>query len=224
MGGHLATPADWITTGRKYKTRPERGVKKISGASPLPREGPEARGGSEGGASPLSESRTQVLQAFGISRGHCAMKLADGLGEEGRAELAHDRAAPVMAYGMAEKDSGLVRAIVAANGCVYVLDMRDIASVGILDPDGRRCAMPECEPWGRARKNIPHFRLETEKSKKPEICPKRRGPRWDLNPRGYEQEIGPGHQRTGRHEPSSCACVIGLGGINVISTCEYFGR
>ena len=105
MGGHLATPADWITTGRKYKTRPERGVKKISGASPLPREGPEARGGSEGGASPLSESRTQVLQAFGISRGHCAMKLAEGLGEEGRAELAHDRAAPVMAYGMAEKDS-----------------------------------------------------------------------------------------------------------------------
>jgi hypothetical protein len=34
-------------------------------------------------------------------------------------------------------------------------------------------------------------------------------PRWDLNPRGYEQEIGPGHLRKGRHEPSSCACDRG---------------
>ena len=40
-------------------------------------------------------------------------------------------------------------------------------------------------------------------------CPKRRGPRWDSNPRGYEQEIGPNHLRKGRHEPSSCACDRG---------------
>jgi hypothetical protein len=62
------------------------------------------------------------------------MELAEGLEEEGRAELTHDRAVPMMACGMTEKDSGLVRVVVAANGCNYVLDMRDIASVGILDP------------------------------------------------------------------------------------------
>jgi hypothetical protein len=34
-------------------------------------------------------------------------------------------------------------------------------------------------------------------------------PRWDLNPRGHDQGIGPGHLRKGRHEPSSRACDRG---------------
>jgi len=48
-----------------------------------------------------------------------------------------------------------------------------------------------------------------EKQKAKKGCPKRRGPRWDSNPRGYEQEIGPNHLRKGRHEPSSYACDRG---------------
>jgi hypothetical protein len=34
-------------------------------------------------------------------------------------------------------------------------------------------------------------------------------PRWGWNPHGYEQAIGPDQQRTGRREPSSCACDRG---------------
>ena len=39
--------------------------------------------------------------------------------------------------------------------------------------------------------------------KKPEVWQKKRGSRRDSNqnPRGYEQEIGPAQQRTGKHEP-----------------------
>jgi hypothetical protein len=80
------------------------------------------------------------------------MKSAEGLEEEGRAALAHNRAVPTTACGMAEEDSGPMRAVVAANGCAYVLNMRDIASMRVLDPEGQRCTMPKCEPWSRARK------------------------------------------------------------------------
>jgi hypothetical protein len=58
-------------------------------------------------------------------------------------------------------------------------------------------------------KRVLYIRSETEKSKKQKKCPKRRGPRWDSNPRGYEQGIGPSHLRKRRHEPSSCACDRG---------------
>jgi hypothetical protein len=43
----------------------------------------------------------------------------------------------MMACGMAEKGIHLVGAILAAQG-IYVLNMRDIASVGIEDPDGKQ--------------------------------------------------------------------------------------
>ena len=45
--------------------------------------------------------------------------------------------------------------------------------------------------------------------KKARSSDKKRGPRWDSNPRGYEREIGPEQERTGKHEPSSCACDRG---------------
>ena len=59
------------------------------------------------------------------------------------------------------------------------------------------------------------------KAKRKKKCPKRRGPRWDSNPRGYEQEIGPDHQRTGRHEPSSYTCDRG---INFKNTGTGYGQ
>jgi hypothetical protein len=52
---------------------------------------------------------------------------------------------------------------------------------------------------------------EKQKAQK---CPKRRGPRWNSNPRGYEQEIGPNQFRKGRHEPSAALVIGGMGFIN----------
>jgi hypothetical protein len=68
----------------------------------------------------------------------------------------------------------------------------DIDAMGIPGPEGHPNATRGAE---------------REKSKKLETGPKRRGPRWDLNPRGCEQEIGPDHhhQRTG--QPYTPPCV-----------------
>jgi hypothetical protein len=115
----------------------------------------------------------------------------------------------MVVHGFGDKDIHLIRAILAANGH-YAMNMRDMMdmnmdSMGIPDPEGH----PNAARGAEREKKIPYIRSETEKSKKPEACPKRRGPRWDLNPRGYEQEIGPGHQRTRRREPSSRACDRG---------------
>jgi hypothetical protein len=47
----------------------------------------------------------------------------------------------------------------------------DIDAMGIPGPEGIRCG-----PWSRSRekkKRTPYIRSETEKSKKPEACPKK---------------------------------------------------
>jgi hypothetical protein len=62
------------------------------------------------------------------------MKLAERPEEEGRAELAHNRAVPVMAYGMAEKDSGLVGVIVAAMAATMSLNTREYRACGCPGP------------------------------------------------------------------------------------------
>jgi hypothetical protein len=74
----------------------------------------------------------------------------------------------------------------------------DIDAVGISGPEGQ--GHPNATRGAEREKKIPYIRSETEKSKKPEICPKGRGPRRDSNARGHEQGIGPDNQRTGRHE------------------------
>jgi hypothetical protein len=43
MGDNLATQADWATTGRKYKVRPERGVEKNIGSIPVAQMGVRGR-------------------------------------------------------------------------------------------------------------------------------------------------------------------------------------
>jgi hypothetical protein len=126
------------------------------------------------------------------------MEPAEKIEEDGRKALAHNQATQMEVHGFGDKEIHLIRAILAANGH-YAMDMRDVVdvdidSMGILGPEGH----PNAARGAEREKTIPYIRSETEKSKKPEICPKRRGPRWNLNPRGYEQEIGPGHQRTGR--------------------------
>jgi hypothetical protein len=59
----------------------------------------------------------------------------------------------------------------------------------------------------RNRFRISDRRRRKAKSQKLVQSKRRQGPTRGLEPawvRGYEQEIGPGHQRSGRHEPSSC--------------------
>jgi hypothetical protein len=80
-----------------------------------------------------------------------------------------------------------------ANG-IYAANMMDIDidAMGIPGPEGHPMARP-VEQRERKRFRISDRRSETEKSKKLEVFVQKRGPRWDLNPRGYEQEIGPDH-------------------------------
>ena len=62
-----------------------------------------------------------------------------------------------------------------------------------------------------------------EKKRKESQKPRqKRAPRCDSNPRGYEQGIGPAQQRTGKHEPSQAALVIGR--INLINTRQDIGN
>jgi hypothetical protein len=83
-----------------------------------------------------------------------------------------------------------------------MMDM-DMDSIDIPGPEGH----PNAARGAEGEEKIPYIRSETEKSKKPEICPKRRGPRWDLNPRGYvgmskrldlaiKEQEGTSHQAT----------------------------
>jgi hypothetical protein len=46
---------------------------------------------SGGGEPPTSQSRTQVLQALGMVRGHCAMKPEERIEEGGKKALTHNR-------------------------------------------------------------------------------------------------------------------------------------
>jgi hypothetical protein len=125
MGAYLSKTRDLTNAGRKY-AQSEAPVK-ISEAPPLPREGRLEEGGDLGGGeSPTSESRTQVLQALGVVRGHCAMKPAEKIEEGGKKAFAYNRATEMAVCGFGEMGIRLIRAILAAN-VHYALDMRDIA-------------------------------------------------------------------------------------------------
>jgi hypothetical protein len=139
MEGYLSKKRDSTNAGRKYAQ--SEASKKISEAPSLPREGLEGRRDPGGGESPHSGSRTQVLQALGMVRGHCAMKPAEGIEEGGKRALAYSRATQMVVHGFGDKDIHLIRVILAAHGH-YALDMRDIAPVAM----GR--------PRARAEKNI----------------------------------------------------------------------
>jgi hypothetical protein len=119
------------------------------------------------------------------------MKPAEKIEGGGRRALAYNQATQMVMHGFGDKDIHLIGVILVANGH-YAMDMRDMMDMdidlmGIPGPEGH----PNAARGAEREEKIPYIRSETEKSKKPEICPKRRGPRWDLNPRGYEQEIGP---------------------------------
>jgi hypothetical protein len=110
------------------------------------------------------------------------------------------------AHNVGEEDIKNVRAVLSANDihAANTMDI-DIDAMGFRALRGIR--MRSREQRERKRFRISDRRRRKAKSKKK--CPKRRGPRLDSNPRGYEQGIGPGHQRTGRHEPSSYTCDRG---------------
>jgi hypothetical protein len=81
MQDHLLKNNDLTNAGRKYAQ--SEASEKILEASSLPREGlEEGEGPGNGELQPL-ESRTQVLQAPGMIRGHCAMKPAKKIEEGG---------------------------------------------------------------------------------------------------------------------------------------------
>ena len=98
--------------------------------------------------------------------------------------------AVLMIYGVQRKDFKKIRILLAAEE-VFVPDMTHL----------KRCGSIGGAMYKREKFRISDRRRR--KMQKPEVWPKKRGPRWDSNqnPRGYEQEIGPAQQRTGKHEP-----------------------
>jgi hypothetical protein len=112
------------------------------------------------------------------------------------------------AYNIGEEVKKNVRTAWCANG-IYAANMMDIDidAVGIPGPEGH--LMRPVEQRERKGLRISDRRRRKAKSQK---FVQTRGPRWDLNPCGYEQGIGPDHLRKGRHEPPSCACDRGHGG------------
>jgi hypothetical protein len=61
------------------------------------------------------ESRTQVLQALGMIRGYCAIKLAEKIKDGGKRASAHSCAVQMAVHGFGEKDIHLVGVIVVTN-------------------------------------------------------------------------------------------------------------
>jgi hypothetical protein len=57
-----------------------------------------------------------VLQAPGMIRGHCAIKLAGKIEDGGKKALAHSRAVQMAVHGFGEKDIHLVGAAVVTKG------------------------------------------------------------------------------------------------------------
>ena len=100
---------------------------------------------------------------------------------------------------------GNVRTVWGANDITHAANMMDIDidAIGFRALRGIRRRPRE----QRERKRFCISDRRRRKAKSKMIVQKEgaRGPRWDSNPRGYEQEIGPNHLRKGRHEPSSCA-------------------
>jgi hypothetical protein len=88
--------------GRKYAQ--SEASEKISEASSLPRDGLEEGGGSGDEESQPLGSRTQVLQALGMIRGHCAMESVEKIEEGGRKALAHNQATQMVVHGFGDKD------------------------------------------------------------------------------------------------------------------------
>ena len=102
MEAYLSKTRDLTNAGRKYAQ--SEASEKISEASSLPREGLEEGGDSGGGESPALGSRTQVLQALGMVRGHCAIKLEGKIEDGGKKALAHSCAVQVVVHGLGEED------------------------------------------------------------------------------------------------------------------------
>jgi hypothetical protein len=66
------------------------------------------------------------------------MKPVEKIEEGGRKALAYNQATQMVVYGFGDKDFHLIRVILAASGH-YALNMRDITSMGIPDPEGEKC-------------------------------------------------------------------------------------
>ena len=105
---------------------------------------------------------------------------------------------------------------------IYAANMMDIDidAMGIPDPEGH--PMRPVEQRERKRKGLRISDRRRRKAKSRSLS-KKGGPRWwDLNPRGYEQGIGPGHRRKKGGTSHQAALVIG--GIQVINTGIGYGQ
>jgi hypothetical protein len=92
MGDYFERQADLANPGRKYAQ--SEAAKNISGAPPLSREGPHEDGGPAAGEPPPTGRRTQVLEALGMARGHCAMKPAERLEKDGKKNISAQPGSP----------------------------------------------------------------------------------------------------------------------------------
>jgi hypothetical protein len=161
----------------------------------------------------------KVTQAIRVVKGYCTMGRGAKKAEDGRQALEHTRAVRMAARTKCWR--GGYKKCSDSIGCkCYSRGKREDIGIDAMGFRGLRgIRMRPREQRERKRFRISDRRRRKAKRKKK--CPKRRGPRWDSNPRGYEQGIGPDHQRTGRHEPSSYTCDRG---INFKNTGTGYGQ
>jgi hypothetical protein len=96
----------------------------------------------------------------------------------------------VVICGVKRRDFKKMGVLLAAAG-IFVPDMTHLKRCGFFGG-----AMSKRERLSRAKnkeKKIPYIRSETGEKKEARSSDKKRGPQWDSNPRGYEQNIGPAH-------------------------------
>jgi hypothetical protein len=101
-----------------------------------------------------------------------------------------------------------LRAVMAELG-MWGTSTRNFCGMGIKDPKGKQWST-----YVQARKiaQSTHKKkclypigdggnqIKSQGLSPPLPPPKKGGARWESNPRGYEQEIGPAQQRTGKHK------------------------
>jgi hypothetical protein len=115
--------------------------------------------------------------------------------------MRYQRGASVVAYNAKRNAANITAAVRENFKAAGVWLSRGLSRVlGVRCPSEKYCA--------EQKRKKPYIRGDGEKKKAKSLA-KKRAPRWDSNPRGCEQGIGPAQQRTGRHEPSSCACDRG---------------
>jgi hypothetical protein len=150
-----------------------------------PAHGPSAKRVEEELVNPESTTTANAKE-------YCAIGRGSKKAEDSRRASEHTRAERLVVWNFGEEDIKTIRVGLAAHG-IHAANMDiDIDAIGFW---ALRSIRRRPREQREREKDFVYPIGDGEKQKAKKNCTKRRGPRWDSNPRGYEQEIGPSHLR-----------------------------